>query len=361
LKLYIIAGEASGDLHGSNLVKALKSKDETTQIKAWGGDKMETAGAELVKHYRDLAFMGFIEVIKNLPTILRNISFCKTDIKAFDPDAIILIDYPGFNLRIADWAKENNYKVIYYISPQIWAWNTGRVHKIKALVDKMICILPFEKAFYAEHGMDVSYVGHPLIEAVQEIKSKAPEVSDRPTLLLLPGSRKQEIQIMLPIMLDAAKRLKKYRIIIAGLSAIGRDYYQSLSTDSNIELIMDRPYECMRQSTKAWVSSGTATLEAALFDLPQIVCYKGNKWSYLIAKRLVKVEYISLVNLIAGNEIIRELIQDELTVENLLKETKLLELNSKSIIEQYHNEVITHLGDGNTSKNTAELIRSSLL
>ena len=361
MKLYIIAGEASGDLHGSNLVKALKSKDETTQIKAWGGDKMETAGAELVKHYRDLAFMGFIEVIKNLPTILRNISFCKTDIKAFDPDAIILIDYPGFNLRIADWAKENNYKVIYYISPQIWAWNTGRVHKIKALVDKMICILPFEKAFYAEHGMDVSYVGHPLIEAVQEIKSKAPEVSDRPTLLLLPGSRKQEIQIMLPIMLDAAKRLKKYRIIIAGLSAIGRDYYQSLSTDSNIELIMDRPYECMRQSTKAWVSSGTATLEAALFDLPQIVCYKGNKWSYLIAKRLVKVEYISLVNLIAGNEIIRELIQDELTVENLLKETKLLELNSKSIIEQYHNEVITHLGDGNTSKNTAELIRSSLL
>ena len=360
MKLYIIAGEASGDLHGSNLVKALKRKDQSTQIKAWGGDKMEAAGAELVKHYRDLAFMGFVEVVKNLPTILRNISFCKSDITAFDPDAIILIDYPGFNLRIAAWAKKNNYKVIYYISPQIWAWNTGRVHKIKTLVDKMICILPFEKEFYAEHGMDVTYLGHPLIEAVQEIKSKAPAISDHPTLLLLPGSRKQEIQIMLPIMLDAAKQLKGYRIIIAGLSAIGKDYYQSLYDRPHIELVMDNPYECMRQSSIAWVSSGTATLEAALFDLPQIVCYKGNKWSYLIAKRLVKVQYISLVNLIAGNEIIRELIQDELTVENLLKETKLLELNAKSIIEQYRTDVISHLGDGNTSEKAAELVLSSI-
>jgi lipid-A-disaccharide synthase len=361
LKLYIIAGEASGDLHGSNLIKALKKKKEDVSIRAWGGDKMQEQGAELVQHYKDLAFMGFIEVAKNLPTILKNISYCKEDIEAYNPDALILIDYPGFNLRIAGWAKEKGLKVIYYISPQIWAWNTGRVKKIKKLVDEMICILPFEKDFYAEHGMQVSYVGHPLLEAVNDSKSQAKGTKNQATLLLLPGSRKQEIKRMLPIMLSAAQKLDKYKVVLAGLSAIGKEYYQSLVKTNSVELRIDETYACMRQSDIAWVSSGTATLEAALFNLPQVVCYSGNKVSYLIARKLVKVKYISLVNLIADKPLITELIQDELTISRLLSETKNLETQKQEILAAYESDVISQLGDGTSSKQAASIILTSLL
>jgi len=356
LKLYIIAGEASGDLHGSNLIKALLFKNSNLQIHAWGGDLMEKAGAELVKHYKDLAFMGFIEVAKNLPTILSNLSFCKKDIQAFETDTLVLIDYPGFNLRIAEWAKKQGIRVIYYISPQVWAWNTGRVKKIKRIVDQMICILPFEKDFFQDHGMEVSYVGHPLVEAINAFGSKPIKENPKRTLLLLPGSRKQEIKIMLPLMLEAASKLENYEITVAGMGSIGREYYTALFEGKNVQLRIDQTYQSMNESDIAWVSSGTATLEAALFNLPQIVCYKGNALSYRLAKRLVKVPYISLVNLIAEKEIIKELIQDELTIENLLSETALLDINKEEIQKQYQQDVISKLGDGSSSSQAADII-----
>lgn len=326
MNYYVIAGEASGDLHGSNLIKEIKKLDNIADFRCWGGDLMERAGAHLVKHYRDLAFMGFIEVVKNIRTIYKNLSFCKKDILAYKPDAIILIDYPGFNLRIAEWAKKKGIPVIYYISPQVWAWKESRVKSIKKNVDKMLVILPFEKAFYKKWNFDVEYVGHPLADVVDNAENDTdaiPDASfsplnDKNIIALLPGSRAQEVAKKLPVMLEASKFFPEYKFIVAKASSLDDSFYeQYISGYKNVRSIRHKTYSLLLNSKAALVTSGTATLETALFGVPQVVCYKGSNISYQIAKRLIKVKYISLVNLIMDKEIVKELIQDEMNVENI--------------------------------------------
>jgi lipid-A-disaccharide synthase len=343
MQYYIIAGEASGDLHGSNLIKELRKLDAAAGIRCWGGDKMEAAGATLVKHYRDLAFMGFIEVIKNLRTIFRNIDLCKKDILAHKPDVLILIDYPGFNLRIAKWAKQQGLKIIYYISPQVWAWKESRVKGIKENVDKMLVILPFEKDFYKKWHYEVEYVGHPLVEVVDSwlltddsnklLVTKNGQLKTN-IVALLPGSRQQEILKKLPIMLEVAKHFPHYQFVVAKAPGLDNSFYtELLAPYSNVSAVVNKTYDLLAQSKAALVTSGTATLETALFAVPEVICYKGSSISYQIAKRLVKIKYIGLVNLIMDKEVVKELIQDDLTVENLTKELDTL-LNNKEKQEQ---------------------------
>jgi lipid-A-disaccharide synthase len=323
MKYYIIAGEASGDLHGSNLIRELKKLDQQATIRAWGGDKMHEAGAEIVKHYRELAFMGFIEVIRNLSTILDNLKFCKKDISEFQPDVLILVDYPGFNLRIAKWARQQGLKIIYYISPQVWAWKEGRVKSIKQVVDKMLVILPFEEKFYEKWDYKVEYVGHPLVQVVNEFLEKNPkhQTENKPVIALLPGSRKQEVAKKLPIMLDTSKHFPACQFIVAKASSLDDDFYSEfLKNYPDVSSVKDQTYNLLSQATAALVTSGTATLETALFGVPEVVCYKGSSVSYEIAKRLVKIKYISLVNLIMDKPIVKELIQNDLTITNLIKE-----------------------------------------
>ena len=337
MQYYIIAGEASGDLHGSNLIKELRKLDADAKFRCWGGDKMEAAGAILVKHYRDLAFMGFVEVIKNLPAIFRNINLCKKDITAHKPDVLILIDYPGFNLRIAKWAKQQGLKIVYYISPQVWAWKENRVKMMKQCIDKMICILPFEKSFYqTKWNWKVAYVGHPLVEVVESWLLTVDRGKQLTTKIvaLLPGSRKQEILKKLPIMLEVAKHFPAYQFVVAKAPGLDENFYTGLIAPySNVSSVVNKTYELLASSKAALVTSGTATLETALFAVPQIICYKGNFISYQIAKRLVKIKYIGLVNLIMDKEVVKELIQADVTVENLKKELDKL-LNSKEKQQQ---------------------------
>lgn len=331
MKYYIIAGEASGDLHGSNLIKELKKQDPDTTVRAWGGDLMQAAGAVLVKHYKDLAFMGFVEVLANLRTILRNIEFCKEDILQYKPDAIILVDYPGFNLRISKWAHAQGLKVIYYISPQVWAWKENRVKQIKRSVDKMLVILPFEKEFYQKWEYPVEYVGHPLVEVIDSFRpqtsgdkpqSPSPLSDDaRPIIALLPGSRKQEILKKLPIMLQVTRFFPDHLFVVAKAPGLEDEFYTGLLADfPNVSSVRNDTYALLSKAKAACVTSGTATLETALFGVPEVVCYKGSAVSYQIAKRLIKVKYISLVNLIMDKEVVKELIQDQLTPENLRRE-----------------------------------------
>ena len=348
MRYYIISGEASGDLHGSNLIKELKKKDATADIRCWGGDKMQAAGATLVKHYKELAFMGFLEVIKNLRTILKNIRFCKADILQYQPTAIILIDYPGFNLRIAKWAKARGIKVIYYISPQVWAWKENRVKLIKECVDKMLVILPFEKDFYKKWNYEVEYVGHPLVEEVDRF-SLAVDRTDYTTtnneqrttniIALLPGSRQQEILKKLPIMLEVANYFPDYQFVVAKAPGLDESFYATLLAPyKNVSSVVNKTYELLVQSKAALVTSGTATLETALFAVPEVICYKGSAFSYQIAKRLIKIKFIGLVNLIMDKEVVKELIQDELTVENLKRELSLLlkdETKQQQLIADY--------------------------
>jgi lipid-A-disaccharide synthase len=319
MRYYIIAGEASGDLHGSNLVKAIHGQDAAADIRCWGGDKMQAAGAKLVKHYRELAFMGFVEVIAHLRTIFRNIAFCKKDILEHRPDVLVLIDYPGFNLRIAAWAKQQGVKVVYYISPQVWAWKEGRVKQIKRDVDKMLVILPFEVDFYKKWGYDVNYVGHPLIEVIAHEKNDVPvkSLSDKPLIALLPGSRAQEIKVKLPIMLQMVARFPEYRFAIAQAPSQPDSLYKEIIGDKDVLLVNGNTYNLLKQARAGLITSGTATLETALFGLPQVVCYKGNAVSFWLATKLVNVKYISLVNLIMDKPVVTELIQDELTEANL--------------------------------------------
>lgn len=333
MKYYIIAGEASGDLHGSNLVKELHKIDCQAAIRCWGGEKMEAAGATLVKHYRDLAFMGFAEVVKNLPTILRNLKYCKKDIAAFNPDTLILIDYPGFNLRIARWAREQGFKVIYYISPQVWAWKENRVKAIKRDVDKMLVILPFEKAFYKKWDYEVEYVGHPLVEVIDHFKSKHATVDsepggiskDKPIIALLPGSRQQEISVKLPIMLEVARDFPQYRFIVAKAPGLPETFYDNLmKAYHNVESAENMTYDILNKASAALVTSGTATLETALFEVPEVICYKGSNISYQIARRLIRIKFIGLVNLIMDKEVVKELIQDDLTSQKISAELSLL-------------------------------------
>ncbi|MCF8303032.1 MAG: lipid-A-disaccharide synthase [Bacteroidales bacterium] len=328
MKYYIIAGEASGDLHAANLMKHIKSHDPEARFRFWGGDKMQAQGQELVKHYRDLAFMGFSEVVMNLRTILRNIRFCKDDIVRYEPDVIILVDYPGFNLRIAEFAHNSGYRVFYYISPQVWAWKQSRVKKIKKYVERMFVILPFEQEFYAKHNFPVDFVGHPLLDAIEEDIHppdreeflKKNDLPEKPIVALLPGSRKQEIAGMLAVMLEVADRFSGYQFVIAGMSSIPKAFYDKITKEHGIKIIIDQTYALLSHAEAALVTSGTATLETALMEVPEVVCYRGSGVSYQIAKRLVKVDYISLVNLIMKREIIKELIQNEFTSDNLAHE-----------------------------------------
>lgn len=350
MRYYIIAGEASGDLHGGNLIKALHRQDAGADIRCWGGDCMQQAGATLVKHYRDLAFMGFVEVIAHLGTILNNIKFCKEDILNYRPDVLVLIDYPGFNMRIAEWAKKQGIRIAYYISPQVWAWKEKRVEKIKRDVDRMLVILPFETDFYKKWGYDVIYVGHPLIEVITHELNEVPvkPLSQKPIIALLPGSRKQEIKIKLPIMLQAAEHFGEYQFIVAQAPSLPDELYHTIiGGRKNVVLVKHETYNILKQAKAALVTSGTATLETALFGVPQVVCYKGNPISYQLAKKLIKVKYISLVNLIMGKPVVTELIQDELNIENIKKELhKLLDNEAcQKQLETDYKELWHKLGD----------------
>lgn len=324
-RIYIIAGEASGDLHGGNLVRALFDvADAPLEVRAWGGDRMASAGAEVVKHYRELAFMGFTQVVLNLRTILRNMATCKRDIAAFKPDALVLIDYPGFNLRIAEWAHGQGIPVHYYISPQVWAWKKGRVRTIRRVVDRMYTILPFEKDWYAAHGMAVDFVGHPLLDAIEQEGrtplAPLPGDDGRPVIALLPGSRRQEIGRMLPLMLRAAARFPDHRMVVAAAPSTPMEVYTEAIGDRKATVVAGHTYDVLRSARAALVTSGTATLETALFGVPEVVCYSGSAINVWLAKRLIDVRFISLVNLIMDREVVRELIQSDLTAENLVAE-----------------------------------------
>lgn len=369
MKYYLIAGEASGDLHASNLMKALKEKDPDAQFRYWGGDLMQQQGGTLVKHYRDLAFMGFIEVLFNLRTILKNLSFCKEDIEEFQPDALIFIDYPGFNLRIAKWAKQKAYKTHFYISPQIWAWKENRIHDIKRDIDEMYVILPFEKEFYEEkHNYPVHFVGHPLIDAISKRKmpdqkafKKENNLDDKPIIALLPGSRKQEISKMLDVMLSITTDFPDYQFVIAGAPSQDPEFYKQFIKKKNVSLVMNKTYDVLSLSHAALVTSGTATLETALFKVPEVVCYKGSFVSYHIAKQIIKLDYISLVNLIMGREVVKELIQNEFNKKNLRSELGriLNDTRRKKIFEDYY-LLEQKLGGTGASTKTAELIFNSI-
>jgi len=374
MKYYIIAGEASGDLHGSNLIKELKLLDTAADIRCWGGDKMQDAGATLVKHYSSLAFMGFIEVLKNLRTIFKNLAACKADITRYQPDALVLIDYPGFNLRIAAWAKRKGFRVIYYISPQVWAWKESRVRGIKKNVDKMLVILPFEKDFYKKWGFEVEYVGHPLVKVVDEFIFNHP-VSEptihsflnssgiaihTPVIAILPGSRQQEILTKLPIMLSVAKYFPDYHFVVAKAPGIEDDFYDALLAPyQNVSSVMNQTYALLREAKAAIVTSGTATLETALFGVPEVVCYKGSAISFLIAKWLITIQYICLVNLIMNKEVVKELIQEQLTEQNIAAELKkiLYDAGKQSQLKEDYS-ALTHLlsQGGNASANAANSI-----
>lgn len=329
MKYYLIAGEASGDLHGSNLIRAILRQDPAAEIRCWGGDRMQEAGGTLVRHYKEMAVMGFLEVIANLPKIFRNISFCKKDIASFNPDALIFIDFSGFNLRIAQWARKKGFQTHYYISPQVWASREGRVRKIKRDIDAMYVILPFEKDFYEnKHNMPVHFVGHPLIDALKDRPNTDEKAfrkdnglsPDKPIIALLPGSRPQEISTMLPVMLSLTPQYPQYQFVIAGAPSTPSKFYDPFLQDHQAGLVVNQTYPLLNSAHAALVTSGTATLETALLGIPQVVCYKGNWISYQIAKRLITLEYISLVNLIMDRQVVTELIQDELNPENLAKE-----------------------------------------
>ncbi|TJY37678.1 lipid-A-disaccharide synthase [Pontimicrobium aquaticum] len=370
MKYYIISGEASGDLHGSNLMKALQLQDVNAEFRFWGGDLMQQVGGTLIKHYKDLAFMGFIEVVMNLRTITKNLKFCKQDIEAYNPDVIVFIDYPGFNLRIAKWAKTKGYKTHYYISPQIWAWKENRITSIKRDIDEMYVILPFEKSFYEDkHNYPVAFVGHPLIDAisnrvqVDEYDFRAKHgLNNKPIIALLPGSRKQEIKKMLSIMLSVVNNYTDYQFVIAGAPSQDYDFYKQFIDDANINFVSNKTYDLLSLSTAALVTSGTATLETALFKVPQVVCYKGSWLSYQIGKRLVKhIKYISLVNLIMDKEVVTELIQDDCNTKRLnLELNKILEDNERTKFFMSYYELEKKLGGKGASDKVAQLIFNSL-
>jgi len=369
MKYYIIAGEASGDLHGSNLVASIRQKDPGAKIRAWGGEKMRRNGANVVKNYHDLAFMGFVEVLMNLNTILKNFNICKKDITEFNPDALILIDYPGFNLKIAKWAKKKGFKVFYYISPQVWAWKRRRVYTIKKVVDKMLCILPFEKKFYDNYDVDCQFVGHPLLDEIAKVEPvdkdkfyKANRLNPKKELIaLLPGSRKQEVSRMLTVMLDVVKMFPNYQFVIACAPSLPVSYYKKIIGEkSNVRLVLNRTYQLLQLSSAAIVTSGTATLETALLDVPEVVCYKANKISYLIARQVARVKYICLVNLIMDRLVVKELIQGDMTANSIRDELQSL-LNSskrqKKLLEDYE-ELKYVLGNAGASNRAAETIIS---
>ena len=369
MKYYLIAGEASGDLHGANLMRALAEIDPQAQFRFWGGDRMEAVGGKLIKHYRDLAFMGFWEVVTNLRTILRNIDLCKGDITAYQPDALIFIDYPGFNMRIAKWAKQQGIPTHYYISPQIWAWKENRIKAIRRDVDAMYVILPFEKDFYeGKHQYPVHFVGHPLLDAIAARREVSMEVfkrenglDERPIIALLPGSRKQEIAKMLSVMLSVVGSYHPYQFVIAGAPSLGYDFYRQFIREENVHFVSGKTYDLLSHAHAALVTSGTATLETALFRVPEVVCYRGNWISYQIAKRVISLKYISLVNLIMDAPVVTELIQGDLNTRNLKVELdKLLDPDYRDKLQRDYQALRERLGNQGASRRTAQAIYDSL-
>ena len=361
MKYYIIDGEASGDLHGSNLIKEIIELDPNADIRAWGGDKMQEAGAKIVKHFKDLAFMGFYEVLINIRTILKNISFCKKDILEFNPDKIIFIDYPGFNMRIAKWSKKYKFQTIYYIAPQLWAWNEKRIKKIKKYIDSLYVILPFEKEFFeTKHKYPVKFLGHPLLDSISNFKKNYDSSSEqiitnkKEVIAILPGSRKQEIKKILNTVIKIVDYFPDHQFIVAGAPNIKLSYYKSILKNKRIKVIENKTYEILSISTAAIVTSGTATLETALFKVPQVVCYKSSYFSYFIAKLIVNIKYISLVNLIMDQQIVKELIQQDCNKDKIRYELeKILDLTNKKSLQIKYDELTSILGNNGTSKRVA--------
>jgi len=372
MKYYLIAGEASGDLHASNLMKEIKKLDMHANFRFWGGELMQSVGGELVKHYKELDFMGFLEVVKNLKTILKNLRDCKEDILNFQADAVILVDYPGFNLRIAKFLHQHSIKTYYYISPQVWAWKKNRVHKICKFSNRVFTILPFEGDFYKNYGYEVDYVGHPLLDAIKNRDSsddnakrirKELSLSEKEIIAVLPGSRMQEVGKMLPMMLNQIKNFPDYQFVIAAAPHFNEDFFTPfLKRFGEFKVVYNRTYDVLQIAHTAMVTSGTATLETALFKVPEVVCYKGSTVSYHIAKKLVDIKYISLVNLILDKEVVRELIQNELNDKLLKKELgKLLRDNDyRSEMINTFESLIKLLGGGGASEKTAQLLMSEL-
>lgn len=370
MKYYLIAGEASGDMHGSNLMRELMITDTEAQFRFWGGDRMAELGGKPVMHIKDLSFMGFWEVLMNIRTILGYLKFCETDLLQFKSDVLILIDYPGFNLRMAEFARKNNIRVVYYISPQIWAWKQSRIIKIKENVDKMLVILPFEKEFYGKFGVEVEFVGHPLLDAIDKYRSSSASqsflqtsgLSGKPIIALLPGSRKQEICSNLKTMAAVANDFPEYQFVVAAVNEHTESFYNKFLGQSNIRVVFGQTYHLLAVSEAAIVASGTATLETALFELPQVVCYKASPISYFIARKLVKVRYISLVNLILNRELVAELIQAKFTARHLKTELSEILYNqeyTKRMIDGYK-ELIQLLGSEGASRNAAKIINGLL-
>ena len=368
MRYYIIAGEASGDLHGSNLIKAIKAKDPHAVIQCWGGDLMEAAGGKLVKHYRTLAFMGFVEVLLNIRTILSNIKFCKKEIETFKPDVLICIDYPGFNLRIAKWAKSKGLKVVYFIAPQVWAWKENRVPAMRASIDRLLCILPFEKQYFKDRwNWEVDYIGHPLMQVLESQNNLAhplPQIADEKIRGLLPGSRKQEIIKKLPKMLSVVDAFPAYHFAIAQAPGLDDDWFSSLvPANKNVHIVKGNTYALLHHSVAALVTSGTATLETALLGVPEIVCYKGNPITLALAKRFVKIKFIALVNLIMNKEVVKELIQEDLNKKNLVQELSLLleDENKKAQIKADYQMLKEQLYTGQSATDVAaEIIQEEL-
>ena len=370
MKYYIIAGEASGDMHASNLVAEIKKKDKKAEFRGCGGDLMKAQGVDLLKHYRTMAYMGFVEVAVNLRKVLDNIAQCKKDIVDYQPDVVILVDYPGFNLRIADFAHEKGFKVFYHISPQVWAWKRRRVRKIQKSVDKMLVILPFEEEFYKRYGVDVTYVGHPLLDELAKFGNGNRSMflrcnslgEKREIIALLPGSRKQEVKHMLPVMLKVASHFPEYQFVVAGVSSLEKSLYKGIMGKADVFLVENQTYELLQNSSAALVTSGTATLETALFSVPEVVCYKATGFSYHLAKWMIKVKFISLVNLIMDKEVVKELIQGDLTEDNLVKELNQLLHDGnrqRQLLEDYE-DLQDRLGNAGASEKAAEVVFEAL-
>ena len=357
-RYYFIVGEASGDLHAANLIKELSALDTGATFQGFGGERMQKEGFELTKHYQEMAFMGFWEVLMNLSDIRKNFKLAKKELLEYKPDVLILVDYPGFNMRIAKFAKKHNIKVVYYITPQVWAWKESRVKNLKRDVDLLLPILPFERTFFAKHGIDVNYVGHPLLDTFKDLDSRNIE-SEKPIIAILPGSRKQEIATSLPIMIEVAKSFENYQFIIAGAPSISQDFYRHITQDSYIPVLSNQTHALLKESKAAIVISGTATLEAAILKVPQVVCYKTSLISYYLAKLVVRVKFIALVNLICNKEVVKELIQDDFNADNLLNElNRILNKKNKTQILSDYDNLIRLLGDVGASKRAADAINS---
>jgi lipid-A-disaccharide synthase len=356
VKYYIIAGEASGDLHGSNLIRALIKEDADAEIRCWGGDRMQAAGGEVVKHIRDLAFMGFAEVIQHLPEILGNISYCKKEIHNYRPDVVILIDYPGFNFRLLKFLKQHGFKVFYYISPQLWAWKTGRVKQVKQYVDEMFVIFPFEASFYAKYGIQAHYFGHPLLDEPTFQISQVEKIRYSKQIALVPGSRKQEIAALLPEYLKVIPSFPDYTFTVTGMGTIGEAFYRSIIKDARCELVMDDTYNVISEAQAALVTSGTATLETALKRVPEVVCYKGSWISYWVARFLIKnIRFICIVNLICDKAVVEELIQEDVNTERLTKSLHyLLSEQGRNTVQKGYDELVDKLGHSGASARVAQ-------